>query len=183
MKSTILAAASLAALVSAHGAITQPPPRLPGAAMAAACGQAAVDAVEADGTIPLENITPETNDCNLFLCRGATFDDNQDLVQTFSAGDVIDMEAVLPIPHEGPANVSIVDTATNTVIGDPLIEFESYADENLPELPANNTAFSVTFPRLPAGACTVAGECVLQWFWFGTGAQQTYESCVDFVVG
>jgi hypothetical protein len=24
---------------------------------------------------------------------------------------------------------------------------------------------------------------VLQWFWFGTAADQTYESCVDFVVG
>ena len=23
---------------------------------------------------------------------------------------------------------------------------------------------------------------VLQWFWFGTGAAQTYESCVDMVV-
>jgi hypothetical protein len=22
----------------------------------------------------------------------------------------------------------------------------------------------------------------MQWFWFGTGAQQTYESCVDMVV-
>lgn len=36
--------------------------------------------------------------------------------------------------------------------------------------------------NLAAGDCRVAGECVLQWFWFGTGARQTYESCVDFVV-
>lgn len=94
----------------------------------------------------------------------------------------MDFQAILPIPHEGPANVSIVDTATNTVIGDPLIEFESYADESLAVLPANNTAFSVTIPELAAGQCAVAGDCVLQWFWFGTAAQQTYESCVDFVV-
>ncbi|KEZ42199.1 Uncharacterized protein SAPIO_CDS6272 [Scedosporium apiospermum] len=181
MKYTV-AVASLAALVSAHGNITSPAARLAGPAMAAACGQAAVDAVNADGTIPLENITPETAACNLFLCRGATFDDNVARVQTFTAGQVVDFTAILPIPHEGPCNVSVVDTATNTVIGPPLIEFESYADENLAELPANNTAFSVTIPQLQAGLCTVAGQCVLQWFWFGTGAQQTYESCVDFVL-
>jgi hypothetical protein len=66
------------------------------------------------------------------------------------------------------------------VVGLPLIEFDSYADENLAVLPANNTAFSVTMPDLQ-GQCAQAGECTLQWFWFGTAAQQTYENCVDFV--
>jgi hypothetical protein len=94
------------------------------------------------------------------------------------------MTAALPIPHEGPCNVSIVDTATNTIVGEPLLVFDSYADESLAQLPANNTAFSVTFPAsLPAGKCAVAGACVMQWFWFGTSAQQTYESCIDFTVG
>ncbi len=92
------------------------------------------------------------------------------------------MKAILPIPHEGPMNVSIVDTATNTVIGDPLIEFASYADEKLATLPANNTNFAVMMPQLPTGQCAQAGACVMQWFWFGTKAQQTYESCVDFVM-
>jgi hypothetical protein len=64
MKYTVTIA-SLAALVSAHGNITSPAARLAGPAMAAACGQAAVDAVNADGTIPLENITPETAACRL----------------------------------------------------------------------------------------------------------------------
>lgn len=93
------------------------------------------------------------------------------------------MTAILPIPHAGPMNVSIVDTATNTVLGSPLISFDVYADESLAELPANNTDFSVTMPTdLAATACTQAGECVMQWFWFGTNAKQTYESCVDFVM-
>lgn len=95
------------------------------------------------------------------------------------------MKAQLPIPHEGPMNVSIVSTATNSILaaGENLILFDSYADERLAVLPANNTAFSVTIPAdLAANECTVAGDCVLQWFWFGTGAKQTYESCVDFVV-
>lgn len=93
------------------------------------------------------------------------------------------MEAFLPIPHAGPMNTSIVDTATNTVVGQPLISFDVYADESLAQLPDNNTDFSVTMPTdLPATQCAVAGECVLQWFWFGTNAKQTYESCVDFVM-
>ena len=104
-------------------------------------------------------------------------------MQTFTVGQVIDITAILPIPHEGPCNVSVVDLATNSVIGDPLILFDSYADENLAVLPANNTAFSVTLPQLAAGQCTAAGQCALQWFWFGTAAQQTYETCIDFVVG
>lgn len=174
---------SLVATVFAHGNITSPPARLPGAAMAKACGQQAVSSILADGTAPLENLqgtVPAT--CNLFLCRGAVFEDNAARVQTFKAGQVIPMKAALPIPHEGPMNVSVVDTKTNKVIGPPLILFDTYADENLAQLPANNTAFSVTMPQLPAGKCKVAGECVVQWFWFGEAAQQTYESCVDFVM-
>ncbi len=82
-------------------------------------------------------------------------------------------------------NVSIVSTATNSILaaGANLIVFDSYADESLKVLPANNTAFSITIPsNLANNECTVAGDCVLQWFWFGTAAKQTYESCVDFVI-
>jgi hypothetical protein len=120
-------------------------------------------------------------DCNIFLCKGTQFQDNQDNVQSFASGDVVNFLAQLPIPHEGPANVSIIDTATNTVIGQPLIEFDSYADEALAQLPANNTNFNVTVPDL-AGKCVTPGECTMQWFWFGTAADQTYENCVDFVI-
>ncbi|KAF2738947.1 hypothetical protein EJ04DRAFT_509118 [Polyplosphaeria fusca] len=176
-------AALFVASALAHGNITSPPARQPGAAMQQACGADAVSAILSDGTGPLENIPSNGGaNCNIFLCKGAQFADNQALVQQFSAGEVVDFAAQLPIPHEGPANVSIIDTATNTVIGDPLIEFDSYADENLATLPPNNTAFSVTMPVDLGGACQVAGECVMQWFWFGTSAQQTYENCVDFVM-
>ncbi|KAK9779084.1 hypothetical protein SCAR479_03951 [Seiridium cardinale] len=180
--SLICAAAVLATGASAHGNITSPPARLPGAAMQAACGAQGVANVEADATIPLEDVFGTTSACQLDLCRGAKFEDNVDLVQSFTPGQVVNFEAIIPIPHEGPMNVSVVDTATNTVIGDPLIEFDSYADESLAVLPANNTNFAVTIPQLQAGQCAEAGACVLQWFWFGTAAQQTYESCVDFVL-
>ncbi|WYZ35040.1 hypothetical protein EsH8_I_001316 [Colletotrichum jinshuiense] len=185
MRSSITAAtALLAAMVSAHGNIVSPVARQPGAAMAAACGQDNVKAVMADPGLPLEDLLNTPAACQLDLCRGAKFEDNKANVQTFKPGQVINMKAELPIPHEGPMNVSIVDTTKNQVIGQPLIVFDSYADEKLAQLPANNTNFDVTMPsNLPAGSCTQAGQCVMQWFWFGTNAQQTYESCVDFVVG
>lgn len=176
---TLFAAAALA-----HGNITSPPARLPGPAMTKACGLAAVAALTADGTGPLENIPSNGSpNCNIGLCKGAQFADNTANVQAFAPGEQVDFTAVLPIPHEGPCNVSIVDTSTNTMVGQPLLVFDSYADENLAQLPLNNTQFSVTMPQnLAAGQCTQPGECTLQWFWFGTNAQQTYENCVDFVM-
>ncbi|KAF2709008.1 hypothetical protein K504DRAFT_381023 [Pleomassaria siparia CBS 279.74] len=181
--STFFSTALFAATVLAHGNITSPPARQPGPNMAKVCGSAAVSAILADGTGPLENIPSNGNpNCNIFMCKGAQFADNTAKVQTYAPGQVVPFKAVLPIPHEGPANVSIIDTASNTVVGLPLIEFASYADENLAVLPANNTAFKVAMPTNLNGACQVAGECTMQWFWFGTNAAQTYENCVDFVM-
>jgi len=57
-------------------------------------------------------------------------------------------------------NVSVIDTATNQAIGDPLIVFDSYADESLAQLPANNTNFNVTIPTTLGDQCGVAGACV-----------------------
>jgi hypothetical protein len=186
IKMQIIHHAAVAAIfvtsVFAHGNITSPPARLPGPAMKAACGQGAVAAVMADPTTPLEDVPVTGASCKLDMCRGAVFADNKAQVQTYSPGQVVPFKAQLPIPHEGPMNVSIVDTKTNKVIGPPLIKFASYADENLAVLPANNTAFSVKVPAMQAGQCAVAGQCVMQWFWVGTNAKQTYESCVDFVM-
>ncbi|TQN65944.1 hypothetical protein CSHISOI_09483 [Colletotrichum shisoi] len=176
------ATALLATMVSAHGTIVSPPARAAGAAMAAACGQANVQAVTADPTIPLEDLTNPPPTCQVDLCRGAKFEDNTANVQTFKPGQVVKMKAAIPIPHEGPMNVSVVDTATNTVIGQPLIFFDTYADEKLAQLPANNTDFSVTMPKLPPGTCAKGGKCVVQWHWVGRSAKQTYQSCVDFAM-
>lgn len=158
--------------------------------MDAACGTSVSALVKADTTSHVEDmpeaaaLIPGFNStaCNVFLCKGQQFADNTANVQNFTAGQVVNMRAVIPIPHEGPMNVSVINTATNTAIGAPLISFDSYADESLATLPANNTNFDVTVPSDLGSACSVAGACVMQWFWFGTGAQQTYESCVDFIV-
>ena len=176
--------ATLATIVAGHGNIISPPERLPGPAMAAACGQSAVDSALADDTTPLENIDTSgaTTACQLDLCRGNRFEDNAANVQSYTAGQTVRILTTLPIPHAGPMNVSLIDTTTNRAIGAPLIEDPNYADESLPQLPANNTDFSVTMPQLADGQCTQPGQCTMQWFWFGTRAQQTYEACVDFVM-
>ena len=120
--------------------------------------------------------------CNLDLCRTAKFVDNVDWVQQYVPGQDVRFTAILLIPHEDPMNVSIVDTATDTAVGQPLIFYDIYADESLPQLPRNNTDFSATMPSIPAGVCTTPGACTLQWAWTGIKARQSYQSSVDFVM-
>jgi hypothetical protein len=96
--------------------------------------------------------------CNLWLCRGYQFADNVANVQSYKPGQVVDIEVWIRIPHKGYANVSVVDTASNTVIGSPLKSWPSnYAATANP--PADQTKFNVTIPDL-GGKCTEAGACV-----------------------
>ncbi|KAG9241403.1 hypothetical protein BJ878DRAFT_396689, partial [Calycina marina] len=110
------------------------------------------------------------------------FTDNAANVRTFAPGQVVNMRASREILHKGPMNVSVADTKTNAQIGDPLILFASYADESLAQVPANNTDFDVVIPTTLGSACAAAADCVFKWFWFGTSADHTYESCVGMVV-
>jgi hypothetical protein len=169
MISSIFLIGALASSTWAHGLITSPPIRAVGSAMTAACGSTVAALVQADNSSHVEDM-PEaaaidpgfTNStaCNVFLCKGLQFADNRANVQNFTAGQVVNMLASIPIPHEGPMNVSIINTKTNTAIGKPLISFVSYADESLAALPANNTNFNVTIPSDLGSNCTVAGICV-----------------------
>jgi hypothetical protein len=128
--------------------------------MRTVCGQPAADAVFSNPTNPLENIPliAAGPDCKLDLCRCATFSDNTTNMQTYAPGQSVRMLAILLIPHEGPMNVSIVDTVTNTVVGPPLIGFASYADENLAQLPANNTDFEVTYRLIWLASALIQGS-------------------------
>lgn len=185
MISQISALAALLPLVSAHGFILDPPARRPGDAYAAACGQQPFSQQSSDinGNVQgIQQVVGEdiTEDCKLWLCKGFQFDDNTENVQSFSLGQTIDFDIDIAAPHTGFANVSIVRTANDQMLGQPLIEFENYASNA--GVDANNTAFSVTMPESLEG-CSEPGECVLQWFWDAPDIDQTYESCVDFVVG
>ncbi|KAI0180332.1 hypothetical protein GGR52DRAFT_569080 [Hypoxylon sp. FL1284] len=192
MHSQLLSLAALAATVSGHGLITSPPPRTPGDASVAACGSSVVANVAADETSHVEGL-PELAAadagydaalCNLWLCKGLQFADNEANVQKYAPGQSVNIRVSLSIPHVGSANVSVVDTKTDTILSEPLLVWpDGYADERqfyAHTTPANQTNFNVTIPEDLGDKCSVAGDCVIQWWWYGTGARQTYESCIDF---
>ncbi|KAI0017350.1 hypothetical protein F4780DRAFT_772391 [Xylariomycetidae sp. FL0641] len=187
---------ALAATASAHGFIADPPMRTAGDATAAACGAGVAAEITRDKTSHVEGL-PElaaqagsgyqgAGECNLWLCKGQQFADNEANVQEWTPGQKVNFRITLTIPHAGSANVSIVDTKSNTVVGAPLLDWPSgYAEERAfyaKQTPANQTDFDITVPTDLGGKCAMPGDCVVQWWWYGTGAKQTYESCVDFTV-
>ncbi|RAL61811.1 hypothetical protein DID88_002874 [Monilinia fructigena] len=170
----LLSAAGLISSVSAHGSILTPAPRVPGAAMAAACGQQVEvnQASDHNGNIQgMLQVAASQSDynaaeCQIWLCKGYKFADNTDKVQSYTGGQVVPFTFNVAAPHTGTANVSVVDTASNTVIKT-----------------ANETSFSVTIPEDLGSKCAKPGDCVIQHWWNAASIDQTYESCVDFTVG
>ncbi|KAH6697560.1 hypothetical protein F5X68DRAFT_5532 [Plectosphaerella plurivora] len=189
MAAKLISVLSFAAAVSAHGRVLSPTPRAPGPAFEAACGSRMFNTMNSDPNGNIQGLEQgrdaslDPADCFLPLCGAYPFADNAANVQSYAAGEVVPFEVMIAAPHTGVANVSIVNTATNTILGAPLIEFENYASTRT-GVAANNTAFSVTLPESISGAdCSVAGNCVLQWWWDSDEASQTYMSCVDFTFG
>ena len=119
--------------------------------------------------------------CKIWLCKGFKYEDNKDIVSTFTPGQKVPITFEVRAPHEGTANVSIVDTASNTIIGTPLISWDVYAS-SASSIPTSQTSFSVTIPEDLGSKCSTAGACVLQHFWDARSVDQTYESCIDFTV-
>ncbi|KAL2069914.1 hypothetical protein VTL71DRAFT_14593 [Oculimacula yallundae] len=188
--SVLLTGASLLATVSAHGFLTAPAPRVAGDAMKAACGQQVFSNQKSDngGNIQGElQVAKSQKDydatkCNVWLCKGFQFADNAANIQSFTPGQVVPFKFDIRAPHAGVANVSIVDTATNSVIGSPLISFADFANNARPKAD-DQLSFSVTIPSDLGSKCSVAGACVIQHYWDARSIDQTYESCVDFTVG
>lgn len=182
--------ASLLPLAHGHGFVTSPTARMPGSAMAAACGQQVEINQKSDnygniqGELQVANGQSDYNvaQCDIWLCKGYKFADNKDNVYSYSAGQTVDFTVDIRAPHTGVANVSVVDTASNSVIGSPLISWDVYASTST-GVTKNETDFSVTIPNDLGDKCATAGDCVLQWYWYAQSIDQTYESCVDFTVG
>ncbi|KAI5776413.1 hypothetical protein EDC01DRAFT_605680, partial [Geopyxis carbonaria] len=179
---------TLASTVAAHGYIVSPPRRAPGAAMEAVCGSTIYNNQKSDNAGPVQLLMQSASsivdaaECNLFLCKGYQFDDNTDNVQSYALGETVPFSVDIVAPHTGSANVSIVNTKTNSVVGAPLISWDVYASTST-GITDDETSFSVTIPDEVEG-CTTAGECVLQWYWYAPpSVDQTYEGCVDFVIG
>ncbi|KDN36721.1 hypothetical protein RSAG8_10650, partial [Rhizoctonia solani AG-8 WAC10335] len=176
---------ALVGQVMGHGLVTDPPIRQPGNAFKANCGDQMFYNVQSDPAGNIQQLNQlkassfSANSCNLNLCKGLQFADVSTAnIQSWTAGQVVPIKVDIRAPHTGSANVSIIDTASNTMIGSPLKVFEVYASTSSP-ITADQTSFSVTIPDL-GSKCATAGSCVLQWWWDAPSVTQTYESCVDF---
>lgn len=179
----------LAAAVNGHGFISKPQARMPGDAMAAACGQQVYSNQASDhyGNVQGElQVASSQSDydaaaCDIWLCKGYKLDDNKDNVQSYTAGQTVAFTAEIHAPHTGVANVSIVDTASNSVIGSALKSWDVYASTST-GVKDTDTSFSITMPSDLGDQCSTAGDCVIQWYWFAEDIDQTYESCIDFTM-
>lgn len=187
---TLVALAGLVSMVHGHGFVTSPKPRMPGPAMKAACGNQVEINQQSDnygniqGELQVAKGQSDYNadECNIWLCKGYKFDDNKDNVYFYTAGQTVDFVVDIRAPHTGVANVSVVDTATNTVIGNTLKSWTDYAS-TATGVSQDETNFSITIPDNLGSKCSEPGACVLQWYWFAESIDQTYESCIDFTVG
>lgn len=182
--------AALATQVAGHGYLTSPKPRQPGSALQAACGAQVFNMWSSDinGNVQTALQTASNqNDydaaaCNIWQCKGMKFEDNTANVQTYTAGQKVPITFNVAAPHTGVANMSIVDTKTNAIIGSPLITFTDYAS-TATGVSADEKNFDVTIPTDLGSKCATAGDCVLQFWWDARSIDQTYESCIDFTVG
>lgn len=73
------------------------------------------------------------------------FEDNTDSVQTYTAGQQVPLYFNIRAPHSGYANVSIIDTTSNSMIAANLSAWDEYA---LTSIPAK-TEWTVCFLLLP----------------------------------
>lgn len=146
--STLAVAAGLITTVSTHDFIASPQARLAGSAMEAVCGTQVYDNQASDnygniqGELQVAATQTDYNaaECNIWLCKGYKYGDNTANVQSWTAGQVVDFTFDVRAPHTGYANVSIVNTATDTIIGEQLLYYSDFAD-NAKMIPANETAF------------------------------------------
>ncbi|PNS20769.1 hypothetical protein CAC42_2700 [Sphaceloma murrayae] len=188
---TVLAAASFVSSVAGHGRFMNPAPRAAGTAFQNACGMQAYYQVSSDpnGNVQgLLNVIRNQPDykpaaCIANLCKGLLYEDNTDKVQRYSAGQVVAMTFDVAAPHTGSANVSVVRTSDNTVIGTPLKSWDNFAP-NAGGASPDQEDFTITIPDVGT-QCSQPGACVLQHFWDADkpDISQTYESCIDVVIG
>ncbi|KAH6647361.1 hypothetical protein BKA67DRAFT_662163 [Truncatella angustata] len=182
---TLTKVAAIAGLVTGvlgHAVMQTPKPRVGGAAQLELCGAAVTTALQKDITGPIEDAVAKDNgtyNCNAYLCRGYQYEDNTDNVYAYTVDEFLSFHIQLVAGHHpGWANLSAVDLATNTVIGDPLKAFDEW-----PISGSNDDInFNATIPASLSEPCSEAGKCVLQWYWWSDSNSQTYESCLDFYI-
>ncbi|KAH9896177.1 hypothetical protein F4778DRAFT_745366 [Xylariomycetidae sp. FL2044] len=188
MPSTTRKLAVLAAAVGralGHAVMQDPAPRVAGDSSLALCGAAVSKILDRDLAGPIENavaVVDADYNCNLYLCRGYQYEDNIDNVQVVHAGDVMYFHIDLVAGHKpGYANVSVIDLAANTAIGEPLRSWDNWPD-SASGPPRDDIDFNVTIPDSLTSSCSEGGQCAIQWYWYSQSNSQTYESCLDFYI-
>lgn len=182
-----LVLAMMASTVAGHGYLVSPKPRMPGDAMKAACGQTVFNMFNSDingnpqGALQNPGSDYNEAECGIWMCKGMQLDDNKANIQALTAGQTLKMEANIAAPHTGIANVSIVDLASGSVIGEPLIKWADYAS-TATGITADEENFEVTIPSDIGSQCAQEGACVLKWWWDSREVDQTYMACVDITV-
>ncbi|RYP66446.1 hypothetical protein DL771_007775 [Monosporascus sp. 5C6A] len=177
---------------TATGLISSPPSRSPGATTARACGQRIADEIRRDPTSHVEGL-PELGAsdphydaaaCRLWLCRGLQFEpDNAAAnMQTYRPRQEVNVKVRLTIPHAGRANVSVVDTAADAVIANGGRAPHRLAERLRRRAPVLLRPDAEGPDRLHHRHPGGPERPVVQWWWYGEGAKQTYESCIDFTV-
>ncbi|KAJ7745390.1 hypothetical protein B0H14DRAFT_3514534 [Mycena olivaceomarginata] len=201
--SQVLLSLSLVAAAVAHGTVTTPTPRALGPANLGGLRfnrqhnlevrqiwtgdnsswilSAIAYASPRSRTPPLaRDPTYNATACHLFFCRGYQFEDNVNNTRVYAPGTSVPFHVDMEAHHTGFANVSVVNLATQTPIAR-LFTWPVYANDSLgPGAEICFIAdFTVVVPNLGT-QCAKAGQCAIQWWWWGVQVKQTYESCVDF---
>ncbi|KAJ8121884.1 hypothetical protein ONZ43_g1780 [Nemania bipapillata] len=134
MKYSLASLVSLAALsgVQSHAVMQTPVPRGTGPKQVERCGAIVTAVLQRDLAGPIENAMSAADanyKCNAYLCRGYQYEDNEDNVHAVKAGDVLTFHIDLVAGHHpGYANVSVVDLASNKIIGDELVSWANWPD-------------------------------------------------------
>lgn len=140
------------------------------------------------------------------IFQGMKFEDNTDSVQTYTAGQQVPLYFNIRAPHSGYANVSIIDTTSNSMIAANLSAWDEYALTSIPAKTEWTVCFlftflliyflhlltylfflqnfTITIPSDIGTQCSTAGKCAIQMHWNAPPpVDQTYQSCIDFTVG
>jgi len=140
--------------------------------------------------------TPFPPDCNWNLCRGYQYEPDKvppAPYQIYHASTTVHIEYFFLAKHPGRANISVVDTATATIIetlkswdgkelhGQGLLAYGEL--RTIDGAPDWQTKIDMVMPDLK-GRCSVPGECVIQHWWWGDLSpqiDQVFQSCIDFI--
>lgn len=92
------------------------------------------------------------------------FEDNTDSVQTYTAGQQVPLYFNIRAPHSGYANVSIIDTTSNSMIAANLSAWDEYALTSIPAKTEWTVRFPLPSPLFPSSSSSTSFIYLLTFF-------------------